>query len=193
MDLRDSKVLVQRAREGSRDALDTLLGDCGERLLGFIRLRLGPGLRAQVESGDILQVTLMRAFQHIDDFEGASRKSLVAWLVTIAQNAIRDQADFAHRQRRDVSRTVPLSEETEQLEADVRSEVSRLILKEETKRLEKAMESLGEEQREVILLRKYEELSFEEIGKRMGKSPDACRMLLARALTALANRVRAMP
>jgi DNA-directed RNA polymerase specialized sigma24 family protein len=126
----DSSVLIRRAREGSRAALDTLLGECGERLLAFIRLRLGPGLRSQLESGDILQVTLMRAFQHIDQFEGESRRSLAAWLAAIAGNAIREQVDYFHRKRRDQDKTVPLTEET--LAAEVRSEVSRLILKEET-------------------------------------------------------------
>jgi RNA polymerase sigma-70 factor (subfamily 1) len=190
MEPQDSSVLLRRAREGSRDALDLLLGECGERLLAFIRLRLGPGLRSQLESGDILQITLMRAFQHIEQFDGDSRKSLVAWLVSIAQNAMRDQVDYVHRQRRDADRTVPLSEAEEAMAAEVRSEVSRLILTEETKRVEKALEALNPIHREVILLRKFEELSFQEIGERLGRSPDACRMLLARALTALANRLR---
>lgn len=190
MENQDSSVLLRRAREGSREALDSLLGDCGERLLAFIRLRLGPGLRSQLESGDILQVTLMRAFQHIDQFEGESRRSLVGWLAGIAQNAIRDQVDYFHRQRRDAARTVPLGDKEEAMVAEVRTEVSRLILKEESARLEKALESLDPIQREVILLRKYEELSFREIGDRLGRSPDACRMLLARALTTLTERVR---
>jgi RNA polymerase sigma-70 factor (ECF subfamily) len=191
MEPQDSAVLLRRAREGSREALDTLLGECGERLLAFIRLRLGPGLRAQLESGDVLQMTLLQAFQHIDQFEGASRRSLAAWLASIAQNAIRDQASFAHRQRRDAARTVPLDDYAGSLAADVQSEVCRLQVKEETKRLEMAMEALEPLQREVILLRKYEELSFQEIGHRLGKSPDACRMLLARALTALTQRLLA--
>jgi RNA polymerase sigma-70 factor (ECF subfamily) len=135
----------------------------------------------------------MRAFQHIDQFEGDSRRSLVAWLVGIAQNAIRDQADYAHRQRRDVDRTVPLGEAAEAVAAEVRSEVNRLILREESQRLEKAMESLDPVHREVILLRKYEELGFQEIGDRLGRSPDACRMLLARALTALTEKIRSLP
>jgi RNA polymerase sigma-70 factor (ECF subfamily) len=186
-------VLLRRAREGSREALDTVLGECGERLLAFIRLRLGPTLRGQLESRDILQVTLMHAFQHIDRFEGQSRKTLMAWLVGIAQNAIRDEADYQHRKRRDVSRTLPLDALGDGGAAEVRSEVSRLILKEEAMRLEAALESLDPDHREVILLRKYEELSFEEIGGRLGRSPDACRMLLARAMTALAERVRKTP
>ncbi len=186
-------MLLRRAREGSREALDTVLGECGERLLAFIRLRLGPTLRGQLESRDILQVTLMRAFQHIDGFEGQSRKTLIAWLVGIAQNVIRDEADYQHRKRRDVSRTLRLDEAGDAATAEVRSEVSRLILKEEAMRLETALESLEPDHREVILLRKYEELSFEEIAARLGRSADACRMLLARAMTALADKVRKMP
>ena len=192
MESQNSSVLLRRAREGSREALDGLLGDCGERLLAFIRLRLGPSLRGHLESGDILQVTLMRAFQHLDQFEGESRKSLVGWLAGIAQNAIRDEVDYFHRQRRDADRTVHLGEKEEVMVAEVRSEVSRLILKEDTARLERALESLDPVQREVILLRKYEELSFREIAERLGRSPDACRMLLARALTTLTERVRAV-
>jgi DNA-directed RNA polymerase specialized sigma24 family protein len=43
----------------------------------------------------------------------------------------------------------------------------------------------------VIILRSYEELSFAEIGARLGKSEDACRMLFARAMTALTMRMTA--
>jgi len=193
MDRYDSSVLLRQARAGSPEAINTLLSACGDRLLALIRLRLGPGLRAQLESGDILQVTLMRAFTRLEQFEGGSSRSLMAWLAAIAQNVIRDEADHARRQKRDVGRTVPLSEEAERAAAEVGSQASRLILTEEVRRLEAAMESLDPVQREVILLRKYEDLSFPEIGERLGRSPDACRMLLARALTALAQKMRTTP
>lgn len=187
----EPSILLRRAREGSREALGELFAACGARLLALIRHRLGRTLRARLESADILQMTMMRAFQHIDQFDGDSQDHLMAWLVGIAQNAIRDEADFARRKRRDVSRTMPLSEAVETLPERGTSQIARLILEEETKRLQKAMESLHALQREVIRLRRYEELSFQEIGIRLGKSPDACRMLLARAMTALAHRMRA--
>jgi DNA-directed RNA polymerase specialized sigma24 family protein len=38
-------------------------------------------------------------------------------------------------------------------------------------------------------MRKFEELSFAEIGRRMGRSDDACRMLLVRAMTALTMKL----
>ena len=56
--------------------------------------------------------------------------------------------------------------------------------------LERALEQLEESHREVILLRKFEELSFAEIGRRMDRKPDACRMLLVRAMTALTLQMR---
>jgi RNA polymerase sigma-70 factor, ECF subfamily len=180
----ETEDLLRRAREGSREALGVLLGGCGERLLTLIRLRLGPSLRERVESRDVLQATLLKALLHIDGFRGERRESLMAWLARIAQNEIRDAAAFHGRQRRQVGQTVALggTQELDRLAADVRSETSRIALDERSARLLAALEALSPEHREVILL---EELPFTEIAGRMGRSPDACRMLLARALAAL--------
>ena len=66
-----------------------------------------------------------------------------------------------------------------------RSALSQVILNEEISRLEAALETLSPAHREIILLRKFEELTFPEIATRLGKSEDACRMLFARAMTSL--------
>ena len=67
----------------------------------------------------------------------------------------------------------------------MRSVLSQVIIDEQAGELEAALDSLSDAHREIILLRKFEELSFREIAQRLGKSEDACRMLLARAMTAL--------
>ena len=54
-----------------------------------------------------------------------------------------------------------------------------------------ALEALDPDHRDVIVLRKLEELSFREVAARMGRSEDACRMLLARAMVALTLRLGA--
>jgi RNA polymerase sigma-70 factor, ECF subfamily len=183
----DTEDLLRRAREGSREALGSLLDGCGQRLLGVIRLRLGPSLRERIESRDVLQATLLKALLHIDGFRGEKRESLMAWLARIAQNEIRDAAAFHGRDRRRADRTVTLgdSQELDRLAADVRSETSRIARDERSERLFAAVEALSPEHREVILLRQLEELPFAEVAGRMGRSPDACRMLLARAMAAL--------
>lgn len=191
LDSREVSVLLRRARQCSPEATNELLGGCRRQLLAFIRTRLGPDLRRHLEPEDVLQITLMRAFQRLHQFRGESREGLLSWLARIAQNVIRDRADYLHSRCRDADRTVPLGEALVSMTAEVRSELSRLILSEEVGRVRKALESLDPRQQGVILLRTRDELSFQDIARRLGRSPDACRMLLARAMARLSERVRA--
>lgn len=190
MDLQDDSRLFREARQGSREAIGAVFERYGERLHALIRVRLGPQLRRRLESRDILQATLLKAFQGFERFEGSGSNSLMAWMGTIARDEICDQAERFGRQKRDMARDTTLDERAEALTEPIRSETSRIQLQAESERLVEALDSLKEEHREVILLRSYEELSFREIGERLGKSPDACRMLLARAMTALTIRMR---
>ena len=190
MDRTETTALLLEAKEGSDEALNRLLERCAGKLLALIRLRMDRGLRARVESRDILNATMLKAFQRLDQFEKADGPSLMGWLARIAENEMRDQRDYHGRQRRDAAQVVALDHGLDGLAARVRSQTSRLFFKEELRRLEQALQALDEQHREVILLRKFEELSFSEIGKRIGKSADACRMLLARAMAALTVKMQ---
>jgi len=182
---------LDRAKAGSAEALNHLFDRVAGRLLAFIRMRMGRNLRAQMESRDILQVSLMKAFAGIDGLKGSDAASLMSWLARIAENEIRDQADYHGRQRRNADCNIPLEKTGVGVLADrIRSQASQVILDDEMKRLERAMEAMDKTYREIILLRKFEELSFKEIGTRLDKSPDACRMLLARAMTAVTLKLR---
>ena len=79
------------------------------------------------------------------------------------------------------------------LPALTRSALSRVIMGQQAEQLEQALESLLPAHREIILLRKFEELSFAEIGRRLGRTEDASRMLLARAMTALTLKMSEIP
>lgn len=184
--------LLQRAKAGSAEALNLLYERCAGRLLAYIRLRMGRDLRARLESRDILQATVAKSLAHLNELKGDETRSLMAWLARIAEHEIRDRVDFQQRQRRDAGREVPIDDDAV-LPAATRSALSRVILGEEVERLEAALESLTPAHREVILLRKFEELSFAGIGQRLGKSEDACRMLLARAMTALTLKMSETP
>jgi RNA polymerase sigma-70 factor, ECF subfamily len=179
-----STELLQDALTGSPEALDLLYRKCAPRLLSYIRLRMGRSDRERLESGDILQAAFLKSLQHLDEFRGADTRSLLAWLARIAEREILDRGDYHRRQRRDLSREVPLTSGVV-LPAQVRSALSQAILDERTARLERAMASLADDHREVILLRKFQDLPFAEVARRLGRSEDACRMLLARAMTAL--------
>ena len=192
MSLGISRELLDQAKSGSADALNQLYERCARRLLAFIRLRLGRDLRSRLESRDILQATLLKSLEHIGDLKADETRSVMAWLARIAEHEIRDCADFHHRQRRDAARETALDDDAP-LPALTRSALSRVILGQQAERLEEALESLSPAHREIILLRKFAELSFAEIGQRLGKSEDACRMLLARAMTALTMQMSEVP
>lgn len=193
MDSDEGSQLFEQARRGSREAANAIFERYGERLHALIRLRLGPQLRRRLESRDILQETLFKAFRGFERFHGSGSTSIMAWLGTIARDEICDQADFHGRKKRDAARDTTLEAKAEGVAAEIRSEASRLAVREDAERLEKAIDSLSELHREVILLRNFEELTFPEIGERLGKSADACRMLLARAMTALTLKMREVP
>jgi RNA polymerase sigma-70 factor (ECF subfamily) len=170
------------------EALDRLYQRYAPRLHSYIRLKIGRRLREKMESGDILQATLLKSYQHLGEFRGSDGRALMAWLAKIADREIVDRADFHGRQRRAAALEAPLDDQPE-MAARVRSALSQAIAGERTAQLEAAIESLSDAHREIILLRKFEELSFPEIAERLGKSEDACRMLFARAMTALTLRV----
>jgi RNA polymerase sigma-70 factor (ECF subfamily) len=181
----ETRALIGRARADEADALDELYRRVAGKLHALIRLRLGPSLRSRIESGDVLQAVLARSWQRLEQFRGEDRDSLMAWLARIAETEIRDQAERVGRQRRDAARDVPLDAVAETLPARVRTALSQAILDERRGRFERALEALPEEQRELIVLRRLEELDWAEIGRRLGRTPDACRVATARALAAL--------
>lgn len=181
--------LLREARRGSPEAISALFERYGGRLHMLIRARLGRHLRRRLESRDILQATLLKAFQGLDRFDGSGSRSLMAWLGTIAVDEIRDQADFYGRKKRDLARERTLHSQLDPVATQLHTEVSRIQIQDDLQRLEEAFDELSEAHREIILLRSFEERSFREIGERLGKSPDACRMLFARAKAALALKM----
>jgi RNA polymerase sigma-70 factor (ECF subfamily) len=184
----DTARLFDRARQGSDDARDALYRRCAAKLLPFIRLRMGPRLRAEAQSADILQNVLLRSLTRLGQLREPG--AVMGWLVRIAENEMRDRLDYVQRQRRDANRQVPLDDEAAGVPAAARQALSLAIADEDTRRLERALEALPEAYRESIVLRKLEELTFPEMAARLGKTEDACRMTFARAMAALTLRLR---
>lgn len=184
MDRASSTAVLRQALSGSDAALDAVYQRVGPRLLAFIRMKMGRSLRSRLESRDILQATLLRSLERLEDFEGSDARSLLGWMMRIAEREVLDRADFHGRQQRDANREDDVADHAD-LQARTRSALSRLIIDERAERLDAALATLTDAHRQVIVLRTFEELSFAEIGEVLGRSEDASRMLFARAMTAL--------
>jgi RNA polymerase sigma-70 factor (ECF subfamily) len=145
---------------------------------------------------DLVQEALIEAVKDIGDFTYSSKGDFLCWLSSIAENTIRDNVDRIHAAKRDVRRQVSLekmAERTDRLHADAGLPVVTttpsviLSLHEEFDRLERAMDKLNPQYREVLVLAKIEGLSCKEIAAKQKKSRAAVAMSLSRAIVAVTN------
>lgn len=187
MTAHQTRELYEQARSGKADAVNAFYERCARKLLPLIRLRLGRALRGELESRDILQAVLYKSLGRLENVRDPG--AVMAWLAKVAENEIRDRADYYKRDRRDAARRAPI-EDAADVPAPMRQALSRVIISEEAERLEAALESLTDAERQIIELRKLEELTFPEIAQRIGKSEDACRMAFSRAMAALTIKLR---
>jgi RNA polymerase sigma-70 factor (ECF subfamily) len=157
---------------------------------------MGRELRSKLESMDLAQDALLSALGDLGDFTYKNEGDFVRWLSTIAENVIRGNLKRLHANKRDIRREVPLDDHrptsTSRLVAtrgpiDTTTPSVIMSKKEELAELERAIDQLKPEYREVIVLTKIEALSYKEISKRLGKSHDAVRKLVSRAIVALAD------
>jgi RNA polymerase sigma-70 factor (ECF subfamily) len=186
--------LVTLAKQGDRSAVDQLCRIYGERIRRIIRLRIDRTLRPKLDSIDIVQDALILALDGLKDFTYQNEGDFLRWLSKIAENRLRDILDKFHADKRDIRRELPFKKVEMNTEADpfgvagpLQTTTPSVLLsrKEQLDRLERAMDHLKPEYREVIFLSRIERLSHEEIAARVGKSKGAVAMLLSRALVAL--------
>ena len=104
--------LVARARAGDRDAYDRLFALAADRVLLFLRVRLGPELAARVEPMDVLQETYVEALSGFARFEYRGDDTFARWLCRIAENKLHGLAKFHGAQKRRSAGTVPVSRKT---------------------------------------------------------------------------------
>ncbi len=194
--LKRTQQLVTLAQGGDDSALGQLCGIYSERVRRIVRFRMGPELRSQLESMDLVQEALIEAVKDLGDFTYSSDGDFLRWLSSIVENTIRDNVDRIHAAKRDVRRQVSLDKmaaRADRLHADAGLPVVTttpsvvLSLREELDRLEEAMDRLKPQYREVIVMAKIEGLSCKEIAARQNKRPAAVAMSLSRAIVAVTN------
>ena len=188
--------LVTLAKGGNESALEQLCRVYGERIRRIIRLRMGNELRSKLESMDMVQDVLMCAFMDLEEFTYTDEGDFLRWLGQIAENRIRDNLDKLHADKRDIRKEIPLQDNAATSRDDharvfepARNTTPSVILskKEELDKLEKAIDKLKPEYKEVIIWAKIDGLSYKEIGNKLGKSADAAGHLLLRAMVSLTD------
>jgi RNA polymerase sigma-70 factor (ECF subfamily) len=181
--------LLAGARAGSREALGQLLESCRDYLLLIAGQELDVDLRAKGGASDLVQETFLEAQRDFIQFRGDSEAELLGWLRRLLLNNL---ANFSRQYRttgkRHVEREVPLQGQSssfdlrDNLAASVPTPAEQAMEQEQADLVDRVLERLPEDYRQVLLWRYREELAFEEIARRLGRTENAVRKLWARAL-----------
>lgn len=185
----DSMALARRAAQGDQDALAQLLERHLPAIRAFVRCHMGPGMRARESSSDLVQSVCRELLSHKDAFRHPDENGFQAWLFATARRKIANRARDMLQQKRDVRREIALDAsglgELGAVYARYSSPSRRALLAEEVERLEAAIAQLPDDQREVLTLAHLAGQSRAAIAAQMGRSEDAVRALLHRAMARL--------
>jgi RNA polymerase sigma-70 factor (ECF subfamily) len=192
--------LLSLVRAGSRDALGRLLDGYRDYLLLIAQRELDGDLKAKGGASDLVQETFLEAQRDFAQFHGAGEAELLAWLRQLLLNNLANfTRHFRETAKRGVDREMPLGADRSSLnpaaavvgDAPTPSDVA--VQHEQAEAVQRALDRLPDDYREVLLLRYREDLPFEEVAQRLGRSVNAVRKLWARALDRFQEEMRTPP
>jgi RNA polymerase sigma-70 factor (ECF subfamily) len=177
MPLVNERQLVLQAQAGNAEAFGQLYDAYMERIYRFIYFRV----EDQQTAEDLTSQVFLRAWNNLDRFR-LGRTPYLAWLYTIAHNAVID-----HYRTRKVTTAL---EDVRLSQPDYAEVVENHIdFAVEMKSIKSAMQTLTDDQQQVLTLKFIEGLSNDEIARHLGKREGAVRALQMRGLRALAKQL----
>ena len=178
--------VITQAQGGDQDACRTLIEGLHRPVIATIYRFLGPRFHSQVE--DIAQDIFLKVFRSIDRFDADRGVKFTTWVYTFVRNHCFDVL----KKRR--LTTTSLTTWTDESQRDIpdAAVVTPTVAAENSelgRKIGEALESLGEDQRMVFVLREYEGLEYAAIAEVMGVSEGTVKSRLHRAKQALRNRL----
>jgi RNA polymerase sigma-70 factor (ECF subfamily) len=194
----EMKKLLDQAGQGDARAREQLLEVHRAPLRRMIDLRLDPALARRVDASDIVQDVLIEASRRLADYLKNPVMPFHLWLRHLAKDHVID-AHRKHRlaQRRSLDREQSLRpafaegsslDLAAQLFDQELTPASAAIRHELQRRLESAVARMDEDDREMILMRHFEQLSNQEVAAVLDLTEAAASMRYLRAL----RRLRAL-
>ncbi|MFI9100358.1 sigma-70 family RNA polymerase sigma factor [Streptomyces fildesensis] len=173
--------LITLARAGDREAFGALYNECRPFVFRFVYRRVGGDLRL---TEDLTSETFLRALRRIDTFTWQGR-DFRAWLATIARNLVADHFNsgcLGHEvSTAEISAGEELVPSTEDTVLEALSSSAVRV----------ALVNLSAEQRRVLTLRFFDELTVAETSAVMGRSAGAVKSMQHRAMRRLLSFVPA--
>jgi len=176
---------------------DWSLDQARDWLRRHARLLLDDRLRGKVDPSDVVQETLLKAYQHQGQLRGQTEAERRAWLRKILVNTLADTVRrFLQGHKRNVGLEQSLEDAVRQSSAQLEKwladggagpeaeaeQQERLVW------LATELAALPDEQRQAVQLRHLHGLAVDEVARRMGRSTASVAGLLRRGLATLRAR-----
>jgi RNA polymerase sigma-70 factor, ECF subfamily len=176
--------LMELASGGDMAAFEQLVERHQRMVIGTVGRMLGTNSDAE----DIAQQVFVRVWKNVKRYE--PRAKFTTWLLKITRNLV-----FNELRRRSRHPAVPLQSETDEEERPIKDEQTiapdaSLLEQELHEAVDAAIAQLPETQRMAVILRRYEELSYEEIAEALDQSVSGVKSLLFRARTELRESLK---
>jgi RNA polymerase sigma factor (sigma-70 family) len=167
------QTLLEAAREGDEAAWAEIYGELSPAVLGYLRGSGAP------EPEDTLGEVFLEVARDVAKFEG-DRRRFRAWVFTIAHHRLIDS-----RRRSSRRPEQPVAEAPEPITEPIPDAAEEALGRIGSQEAMRMLEVLSADQRAVLLLRIFGDLSVEETAKAVGKRPGAVKQLQRRGLAAL--------
>jgi RNA polymerase sigma-70 factor (ECF subfamily) len=190
-DSAETQDLLRQAQAGDRRAFEQLFARYRAYLHQFIALRLDPKLRARIDPSDVVQEAQLEAFRRLGDFLQRQPMPFRVWLrQTAYERLLKLREHHVATARRSLQREQPLPQRSSLLLAQHflatgSTPSQRFSRREIARRVNQALAQLPEADREVLLMRHFERLSYEEVAAVLQIAAAAARKRYGRALLRL--------
>jgi RNA polymerase sigma-70 factor (ECF subfamily) len=196
--------LINRVMQGDHAALADLFSLYRPRLWRLVAFRLHPQLQGRIDADDVLQDAWLRAIDRIESFLRDAATSPFLWFRTIVSQTLVDLHRFhMGAQKRSAAREFSINrgwsnESTSSsmsfhLQQPTKSPSSTLGRAEQARQLESALQGMNENDREVLALRHFEELSNSETARVLNMTEQAASARYIRALARLKQVLEVFP
>lgn len=179
-------------RRKDAKAIDKLLERYRPLLRAIIANEIDPALRAKVDPSDLVQDTCLEVVRVYPKVEFVRSKQFLTYLQQVLINKLHDiRRKYLLSKKRNVrlERTFLPDQAVDPTEAGMAA-IDQMINEELCERTRQVLTELPLEIQKVLHMRFRKNMTYKQIGERIGRSEDDVRMLIKRCLNRLQQQLR---
>lgn len=177
-------VLIRRIQSGNVAAKEDLIRRLQPLLRRWAHGRLPSDIRDLNETEDLVQIVLVRSLAQIDQFRSELPGAFFAYLRHSLLNLIRDEIR-RHQRRPDHGEI-----DVELVDTHAIPMLDKIVGAEQLRAYENALAALSKRQQNLVVMRLEFGMGYSEIAAEVGSTPDAVRVMIARAIVRLSQELK---